>query len=190
MPSITFSTIQQKDLETLRNWRNLPRIRNNMYNTNIISSEQQINWFKSLHNDSERRYFLCLLDEKPVGALYFTDITVEECHWGCYLGEERVWPGMGLVLEIAALEYAFDRLQVNTIKADVLSFNLPPQTMHRIFLYKENGYKYIIREGEKIKVLLYTYTRKSWATNKQKVFVRIPAKIVQAAQLAEFIQMR
>ncbi|CAM5204060.1 hypothetical protein [Alishewanella longhuensis] len=65
----------------------------------------------------------------------FSQLNQQTLEWGCYLGEDNVWPGSGLLLEIAALDYAASQSGVHRLYAEVLSFNLSVLKMHRLFGY-------------------------------------------------------
>ena len=95
----------------VRIWRNKSRIRQNMVDQNIIEPAQQLSWFKSLKDNRRCEYRVFFQDDQPVGMLYFSEIEKESCSWGCYIGEDRVWPGSGIILELAALDYVFKILK-------------------------------------------------------------------------------
>ena len=104
-----------------------------------ISEKQQLKWFDRLHADASKKYFIFSIQGVSLGMLYFTDIDISSCSWGCYLGEERVWPGSGLILSLAALLYAFEMIKIDTLKAEVLEFNQGPQRMHNLLGYHYDG---------------------------------------------------
>jgi UDP-4-amino-4,6-dideoxy-N-acetyl-beta-L-altrosamine N-acetyltransferase len=190
MLKVEFKPVQFSDLELLRQWRNSPRISNNMYNNNLISQQQQKDWFQSLQRDECKIYFVCLLDNKAVGTLYFTDIKETSCEWGCYLGGKSLIPGLGLVLEAAALEYAFNYLNIITLNADVLTFNTPAKKMHKLFRYNELGVEEtgIIRDNEVLQVCKYNYSKINWLLNKEQVFSVLPKKLVTCIKNIKFIE--
>ncbi|MEM5529399.1 UDP-4-amino-4,6-dideoxy-N-acetyl-beta-L-altrosamine N-acetyltransferase [Gammaproteobacteria bacterium AS21] len=190
MLKVKFKPVQFSDLELLRQWRNSPRISNNMYNNDFISQQQQEGWFESLQHDECKIYFVCLLDDKAVGTLYFTDIKESSCEWGCYLGGESLIPGLGLILEAAALEYAFNYLKIKTLNADVLTFNTPAKKMHKLFKYNELGIEdtEIIRGNEILQVCKYNYCEINWLSNKEQVFKSLPKKLVTSIRNIKFIK--
>lgn len=188
MLKVKFKAVQFSDLELLRKWRNSPRISQNMYSSEHITQRQQEKWFESLIEDQTRKYFICLLDERPVGTLYFSSIGSESCEWGCYLGGDALLPGLGLVLEASALNYAFKHLHVNTLMADVLSFNEPPKKMHKLFKYNDLGKHKtgIIRDGEELEVNKYQYLHSDWDTNHNSVYKILPKKITDIINNVDF----
>jgi len=188
MLKVRFKPVRFSDLELLRKWRNTPRISQNMYSSEHITTKQQEKWFESLIVDKTRKVFICLLNDTPVGTLYFSSIESESCEWGCYLGGEALLPGVGLILEASALNYAFKYLHVNTLMADVLSFNEPPKKMHKLFKYHDLG-KYktgIIRDGIELEVNKYQYRQEDWNINKAGVYKILPKKITEIINNVDF----
>ncbi|HUE91255.1 UDP-4-amino-4,6-dideoxy-N-acetyl-beta-L-altrosamine N-acetyltransferase [Pseudomonas sp.] len=178
-PNSRFVPLSAELLEVIRVWRNSPRISDKMLSNQPISAAQQQSWFVGLEGDTERRYLVFCQEQTPVGMLYFTAITPARCSWGCYIGAEAVWPGSGLLLEVAALDYAFDRLGVDCLHAEVLDFNLPPQRMHKVF-----GYRLVTtqpdalqRNGQQHALLHYEYACAEWQANRDKVIASLPRQI-------------
>lgn len=187
-PHSRFFPLDEQNLERARTWRNQARIRRNMLSDSEISPEQQGIWFAGLKKDPRRTYFVYAQDGRSVGMLYFTDISSRDCRIGFYLGEEAVWPGSGLLLEIAALDYALAFLGLDKIIAEVLDFNLPPQRMHAIFGFKLDGRKssVVFRDGVLRDLLCYSCTAWAWRANRESVISKLPAQIQQAAKLIVF----
>lgn len=188
-PSSNFYPLNFDLLEKVRGWRNLPRIRNNMLTNSIISSEQQIKWFESLVADKSRLYFVFFQDANPIGMLYFVDITKEDCSWGCYIGEDAVWPGSGLLLEVAALDFALKKLSLEQLNAEVFDFNSAPQKMHKIFGYTsvdatENT---IEREGKEHVLFKFQYKKTDWINNREKIVAKLPKQIREGIENIRFI---
>ena len=159
-----------------------------MLTNNLITSGQQIKWFESLAKDKSRLYFVFSQSQKPIGMLYFTDITVKDCSWGCYIGEEAVWPGSGLLLEVAALDYAFEKLLLEQLNAEVLEFNIAPQKLHNIFGYTASGVdeNAVERDGKKYALLKYSYKKTVWQESRERIISKLPKQIRQGVEKIEF----
>ncbi|WP_108947189.1 hypothetical protein [Shewanella halifaxensis] len=63
---ISFSDIEECDLEMIRQWRNSPEIRQFMVNSEIISPELQKQWFEGLKGDKTRLYSIVYLRGNPL----------------------------------------------------------------------------------------------------------------------------
>lgn len=190
IPQNHFETLSKDLIETARHWRNQPRINRNMFSTNEISQSDQIRWYDSLKDDPARLYFVFFQDLRPVGMLYFTNIENEVCSWGCYLGEEAVWPGSGLILEIAALEYAFNHLNVGQLNAEVFEFNGSAQRMHQVFEYPLVGKstKRYLRDGVECSLLQYVYLKKDWNEKKDRVLAKLPRQLKEVFSDITFVE--
>jgi UDP-4-amino-4,6-dideoxy-N-acetyl-beta-L-altrosamine N-acetyltransferase len=187
-PSSSFRILTADLIEKVRGWRNQPRISRNMISDAQITREQQKKWFEGLANDSTRKYMVFFQDETPIGLLYFSSITRESCEWGCYIGEEAVWPGSGLLLEVAALDYAFNTLEVNRLIAEVFEFNVAPQRMHDFFGYQNLGLgdQVVERDGVEYGLIRYWYEKGDWLAKREQVISKLPGQIKTAVEKISF----
>lgn len=179
------------DLSTLKQvwlWRNLPHIRTNMHNCEPISWDEHQKWFERLVQSDDKTFFVFWQNERPIGILNFSQTPKGDLEWGCYLGDENVWPGSGLLLEIAALDYALIVRSATTLQAEVLSFNKNVIKMHRFFGYQEASAKKAagVRQGAPYDVLCFYYTQERWQTQRADVLARLPKQIAHAAHFIEF----
>ena len=195
-PNSQFIPLNDTHLETVLRWRNLPHIRANMHSTNEISWQQHLSWFETLKNDSKKQFFVFLQNERPVGVLNFTlvdaienphELTTPCLEWGCYIGEDNVWPGSGLLLEIAALDYAFIGKNAATLYAEVLSSNQSVLKMHKLFQYDALEDRTDEKtDGTIVTVKRFLYHQKQWLLKREKVLSMLPKQIGAAAQHIHF----
>ena len=198
-PSSQFIPLNETHLETVLGWRNLPHIRENMHSTDEISWQQHLSWFEALKQNSQKQFFVFLQNERPIGVLNFTSVDAVEnntelaapcLEWGCYIGEDNVWPGSGLLLEVAALDYAFINKNAAALYAEVLSSNQSVLKMHKLFQYEaledridEKPEK---KDGTTVTVKRFLYQQKQWLTKREKVLSMLPKQIGAAAQHIHF----
>jgi len=180
MPNVNFKLITEADIEQVRLWRNTPRIQNNMFHRDEISVEQQKAWFDKLAQDMSQQQFVCHLDNKPIGVLNFSNINEDECEWGCYIGDEHIMPGFGLVLAVCALDFAFNELGVISLNAQVLSSNTAPQKIHKLLRYTVNPQK------TNSEIIYYQYDAQYWARNRDLVLTLLPKHLKIAIATASF----
>ena len=195
-PNSQFIPLNDTHLETVLRWRNLPHIRANMHSTNEISWQQHLSWFETLKNDSKKQFFVFLQNERPIGVLNFTlvdaienphELTTPCLEWGCYIGEDNVWPGSGLLLEIAALDYAFIGKNAATLYAEVLSSNQSVLKMHKLFQYDALEDRTDEKtDGAIVTVKRFLYHQKQWLLKREKVLSMLPKQIGAAAQHIHF----
>lgn len=186
-PTSRFLPVEYDLVETIRLWRNQPRVRQNMLDDTIIDSQQQKQWFENLSKNKNKIYKVFYQNWKPVGMLYFSDINTESCSWGCYIGEEAVWLGTGMLLSIAALDYAFNDLNIKKLNAEVLESNISPIIMHQALEYTINPDKPdTTRSGKKINLKCFSYEKQDWIKNRESILNKLPIKISQATDLISF----
>lgn len=159
-----------------------------MHNDQPISWPQHLDWFERLAKDASRSFWVFYQNERPVGVLNFSGLDSLTPEWGCYLGETDIWPGSGLLLEVAALDYAATWPEEKFLLAEVLSFNQSMVKLHRLFQYEElpsrpGG----TRQGLSYDVLRFRYPVKHWPGQRNSVLARLPGQIRQASQLIEFV---
>lgn len=185
-----FMPLSESELEQVWHWRNLPHIRANMHNDRLISWPEHQAWFKQLQQDNQKTYLVLWQNNRPIGTLYFTLIADATLEWGCYIGDQQVWPGSGLLLEIAALDYAARCHSILTLQAEVLSFNHSVIKIHTLFDYQLiNQGNYVgVRNNQAYKVMTFNYQLANWRENRSNILAKLPKQIVAAANLIEFKQ--
>ncbi|MBW7861418.1 MAG: UDP-4-amino-4,6-dideoxy-N-acetyl-beta-L-altrosamine N-acetyltransferase [Rhodocyclaceae bacterium] len=186
-PVLSLRPLAREDIERVRCWRNQERIRRNMLSDAQISVAGQQAWFEALTTDPGRRHLLVELDGHPVGCLYYARIRERQAELGYYLGEERIWPGTGVLLELAALDHAFDRLELDTLFAEVLEHNPGPQRLHDLFGFERVGVReaVVVRDGEPLAALRFRYRNEDWRARRAAVLAALPRPVREAAARME-----
>ena len=188
-PVSQFRPLTEADLELVWQWRNQPDIRRNMHNDTPISWHEHLAWFEKLQHDLSRNFFVFYQNERPIGVLNFNQHSSGVLEWGCYLGETNVWPGSGLLLEIAALDYATMQNAQHSLYAEVLSFNQSVLKMHQLFGYQplpDLAGKH--RDNQPYQVKAFHYPLADWRANRDAVLARLPKQIAAAASFIQFTQ--
>lgn len=181
-PQSRFSQLTEAELEQVLLWRNSVDIRRNMHQDTEISLRQHLAWFHRLQQDDSKRFFVFYQDNRPIGVLNFSMTNASTLEWGCYLGEINVWPGSGLLLEIAALDYAAAQPEIQHLYAEVLSFNQGVLKLHQLFEYdtlpdKTGGY----RNNQPYQVRCFQYPLQRWQSERERILAKLPPAIRQAA---------
>ena len=186
-PVSSFRPLTEADLALVWQWRNQASIRANMHQDAPISWQQHQAWFAQ-RDASTSPFFVLYQDGRPIGALYFKPHPPAGLEWGCYLGETDVWPGSGLLLEIAALDYALAKPGCSALYAEVLSFNLAVLKLHRLFGYEETDIRPATqqRHGKPYQIHHFRYATDAWQANRSQVLAKLPKQIAAAAALIEF----
>ncbi|QBL09880.1 UDP-4-amino-4,6-dideoxy-N-acetyl-beta-L-altrosamine N-acetyltransferase [Rheinheimera sp. D18] len=188
-PVSQFRPLTKADLELIWQWRNQPDIRRNMHNNTPISWHEHLAWYEKLQCDLSRNVFVFYQNERPIGVLNFNQHSSGVLEWGCYLGETNVWPGSGLLLEIAALDYAAMQNDQHTLYAEVLSFNHSVLKMHQLFGYHpQPDLPGKLRDNATYQVKVFHYPLAAWRANRDAVLARLPKQIAAAASFIQFTQ--
>lgn len=189
IPEHTFKPLQKEQLELVWQWRNSPRIMQNMHNNTPVKWLEHCAWFEKLEDDNSRLFYVFFQEQRPIGILNFSDMDTPTPEWGCYLGETNVWPGSGIMLELAALDFTASHGQFSHLRAQVLSFNHAANKMHKVFEYEqvtlEKGGE---RDGIDFDIYHYSYELMQWALNRDKILMKLPKKIALAAAYIQFLE--
>ena len=188
VPKSTITPVAADLIEKIRQWRNSPRVRENMLDDTMIEPLHQEQWFEGLAKSKDKQYRVFHQDSRPIGMLYFSDINKNSCSWGCYIGEQAVWPGTGVLLSVAALDYAFNILKVEYLFAEVFEKNLSPIKIHTAFEYKARPDKLVCTKGGREMIMkCFEFRRSDWMTRREIILAKLPKQIRQAADSIVFI---
>jgi len=189
IPEHAFKPLQKQQLELVWQWRNSPRIMQNMHNSAPVKWLEHCAWFEKLEADNSRQFYVFLQNQRPVGVLNFSDMNTSTPEWGCYLGETNVWPGSGIILELAALDFSAEHDQFSHLLAQVLSFNNAANKMHKVFEYEQISLE---KGGERndlsFDILHYSYELKQWTQKRDKILAKLPKNIALAAANIQFLE--
>ena len=189
IPKHTFKPLQKDQLELIWQWRNSPRIRQNMHNEEPVKWDEHCAWFEKLQSDTSRVFYVFLQNQRPIGVLNFSDMHTATPEWGCYLGETNVWPGSGIILELAALDFAASHSQFSHLLAQVLSFNQAANKMHKVFEYEQvSCTKGGQRNGQNYDILHYSYDLQQWPQKRDNILKKLPKSFALAASQIEFLE--
>ena len=184
IPEHRLISIDEKHLKLVWQWRNSPRVRKNMHNSAEVEWQVHIDWFDKLQNDEARKVFVLLQNQRPIGVLNFSDMHTTMPQWGCYLGETNVWPGSGIILEIAALDFSTNYRHFSHLLAQVLSFNQSANKMHELFEYDkvriEKGGE---RDGASFEIYHYSYDLTLWTQKRQQILNKLPKNFIVASNI-------
>ncbi len=187
LPSHLFSPLTEKQLRLVWQWRNSPRIQHNMHSNQPVEWQTHCDWFSALQQDESRQFFLLWQNQRPIGVLNFSALDTTEPEWGCYLGETNVWPGSGILLECAALDYTANVGKFECLVAQVLSFNQSANKMHKVFEYEQVNTQYGgVREGQPYQINVYKYNLQQWLNKRTSILKKLPKNIQLAIAKTEF----
>jgi RimJ/RimL family protein N-acetyltransferase len=137
--TIGFRPIEESDLELLRANRNDSETLLFLGSVNLISSEQQKEWYRTVSKSTKEQWF-SVVDinlSKVVGVLRFQNIDHINscCEIGADVFNEFRGKGYGKLIYKMALEYLFHHFNMNIVYLRVAEYN-----NNAINLYKKIGF--------------------------------------------------
>ena len=166
--NIGFRPIDENDLEILRINRNDSETLLFLGSVDLVSSEQQKEWWKSLSRSKTQLWF-CVFEEKyanVVGVLRFQNIDyINKC---CEIGAD-IFPefrgrGLGIDVYEMALEYLFCHFNINTVYLRVAEFNKRGIDLYKKIGFKETGYipESIFRDNKYWQTKFFSFIRSDY----------------------------
>ncbi|AMA54163.1 MULTISPECIES: UDP-4-amino-4,6-dideoxy-N-acetyl-beta-L-altrosamine N-acetyltransferase [Bacillus] len=180
-------TLKEKDLDTVLRWRNDERIRQSMYNDQIITEKQHQQWFKNVNSSKTEHYFIFTIDHTDTGFVSFKDVDHKNnhCYWGFYIGEAQSPKGSGSVMGFLALEWAFQQLEVEKVYGEVLSNNEKSLSYHQSLGFSKEGHfrNHIVRNNNYLDVIRYGLLKEEWIAEKPKVMKKLAERGIDKKDL-------
>lgn len=141
--NISLKKIAIEDIELVRCWRNSDRVRKTMVYKEIITPEQQLNWFNNLSAESDH-YFLILFKGEPIGLVNLKNVNDSAAEAGVFIGNESFdGKGYAFVAVFLINYFAFSVLNLDKLVATIIDDNKPAIRFNRSFGYSleksENG---------------------------------------------------
>lgn len=140
--------------------RNTPSIRKNMYNNQIITTQEHLNWIKTLENRKDCCYWGIYLNEQLVGSIDLTHIDTNKmfAEWGIFIDEYH--PGLGTIIGFLSMEHFIKDLHFKTILAVVHEENKKAYHFYNVKFGYEKAPEYDIeKRGQKFYGLILSDKR-------------------------------
>lgn len=181
MEDIQLIELTEEYIELVRNWRNSPEVSQYMYTDNIISKEQQKEWFNKISTNPTYKYWMIFYKKTPVGVANLYDInrTLSSCYWAFYLGDTSIrGAGIGAKVEYNVLSYVFDHLNLNKLRCEVLVSNYLVIKMHEKFGFRREAYyrEHCFKNGKFIDAVGLAMLKSEWETLKEIIKNKVYAK--------------
>ena len=166
--SIRFENILKstlKEQKEIREWRNDPKVRKFMYNSEIINEEQHLKWIDSLKKSENIDVFFIIYAEQKIGIVSVKKISTKIYNWGIYLNNS-LEKGKGIGREIGEkfLKFLFTNYEeLEIIEYDVISENLISLNLALglgMKKYKEE--KNLTINNKKMNVTYLKITKQDW----------------------------
>jgi UDP-4-amino-4,6-dideoxy-N-acetyl-beta-L-altrosamine N-acetyltransferase len=174
MTVVRLRPLAAADCDIVRDWRNRPHVAANMYTDHEISAGEHANWFAGALIDQSKRYFIIeTLEESGwtgAGLAGFTQIDAasaqKSASWAFYLADpETRGRGIGARTELLMLAKAFDDLDLQTLRCEVLAINARVIGLHESFGFKRTALLsgHVSKNGVPHDVIALEMKREDWA---------------------------
>lgn len=162
---VMLERLKEDDIELVRQWRNSDPVRLNMEYREIISAEQQKQWFASINN-LQNNYLLVSYLGKKIGLLNDKNIDWEmrTSESGLFLGETDYYNTfVPYFISIAGIELNFYFLHWNKQYARILQSNTNAAKYNMLLGYRK------LEGQENINNQLYELTRHDFELKAMKI---------------------
>jgi len=104
--------------------RNTNHVRLNMKTKEIIKIDEHLSWILKLKNDNKNDYFVIIVNDKIVGAIYITEIDFVKntSTWGLYF-KENINPLISSLSTFIFMERIFNFYNISILKLEVNKLN-------------------------------------------------------------------
>ena len=171
---INIINVDNKTLEQIRIWRNLPEIRKYMCNDHIINREEHLDWVKKFKKKNDSFFWIAYLGKKPIGIINLKDVDYKNktTNWGIYIGEKN-YRGKGIAKNMLfdLMSHVFDEMKLNKMYTSVLECNSNALNFYKKFGFEEemNIKKHLIRDNKKVKLIFVSILQNKWINIKEKL---------------------
>jgi len=181
MEDVILKKIEEKDIETVRLWRNSPDVAKYMYSDEIITQEQQQQWYHKIKNDTSCCYWIINYKDQPVGLASINNISelFSSCYWAFYLGDTSIrGAGIGTIVEYKVIEYVFNELKLNKLRCEVFAFNTAVIQKHEKFGFRREAYyRQHIKKNDKYEdVVGLALLKSEWDILRESIYCNLLSK--------------
>ncbi|MER6943513.1 GNAT family N-acetyltransferase [Nonomuraea sp. NPDC000554] len=157
---------EERDLATMRRWRNHPQVRAASLTTHEIGESEHARWWAAMCDDPTTRVLVYHHGDTAAGVVTFFGLGSGSGYWGFYLDIDGLsekllaaWFG----LEREAIGHAFGPLGLTTLRGEVLAGNEAVMRLHHRFGFVEVGRRRQAVGGVRREVVTIQLTRKDQA---------------------------
>jgi len=168
---VSLSQFVESDIEMVRQWRNSPKISQQMLDKTYISEKQQQAWYQRLIQDESQQYFLAFFKDQAIGVVSLIKIdrlsgTAEP---GMYIYNDDFLNNIvPFCVAFALNDFAFEKLQLTRLFGKIYLTNSASIRFHEASGYQSDNI------DEKRCLQLMHLDKQAYALAKQKItqFIR------------------
>ena len=140
---INFIDLTETEALDVLRWRNHPQVRACMYQKDIISQQQHLNFIQSLPQQEKRFYWVLKENGKALGVIDIVDYQKTKSEWGFYLNPDFFGKGKSINLLFHGLNFLFKTLQFQSLYGYCHFKNTKALLFHDLFYIHHQGYEKI-----------------------------------------------
>lgn len=155
----------EEDLKLVFEWRNQDRVRVVSATRRLITYDEHQKWFEKIQADPKQVGLIFEMNSRPVGTIKFWDHDLQKnsVSWGFYLGYDDLPKGTGTIMGKYALDYAFFKMEVGQVDAEVFVTNPRSIAYHEKLGFMEHSRApKEIDIGGSEELISYTLPKKIW----------------------------
>ncbi|WP_341963736.1 UDP-4-amino-4,6-dideoxy-N-acetyl-beta-L-altrosamine N-acetyltransferase [Pseudomonas sp. RC10] len=157
----------------VRQLRNQEDVRRFMYTSHEITQSEHDAWLASLVGNARQSVFVAMLDGVLAGVVSLSAINAAQktADWAFYLDARLQGKGLGSQVEFWMLDHAFNVAGLEKLNCEVLESNPAVIKMHQKFGFLIEGVRRqnIIKEGQRIDVVLLGITKAEWQARRPAI---------------------
>jgi UDP-4-amino-4,6-dideoxy-N-acetyl-beta-L-altrosamine N-acetyltransferase len=170
-------------------WRNAPEVAAHMYTDHTVTEAEHARWIHAVLAADDRRYWIVLMDEAPVGLANVVGIdrANRRCDWAYYLADPATrGKGVGAAVEYRVLREVFGPIGLNKLCCEVFLENEAVWRMHESFgftreaLYRDHVWK----GGRFHDVLGLAMLAADWERVRPEIEARLTGRGIDPEQIA------
>ncbi len=132
------------DKDILLEWRNNPKIREQSFNSEIISREEHEKWFNDVLKREDIILLIGVLENKKIGQVRF-NLNDEKAKISVNAAPEFIGKGLGHILIVKGCNFLFE----NTFCVEIIA-EIKPQNTASIKAFSKSGFTEIASDDNKI----------------------------------------
>ena len=132
-----FREVLPSDAQMLLNWRLDESISKFMISDIQDDINTQVKWLLDCYEKADYYHWIIEFHNKPVGLISFSQYSTEEksLYMGFYIADNSA-RGIGAIVPISFYNFAFNQLNVNCVRAEVIYFNTSVIDLHLMHGYE------------------------------------------------------
>jgi UDP-4-amino-4,6-dideoxy-N-acetyl-beta-L-altrosamine N-acetyltransferase len=152
-----------------------------MYTDHLVTPDEHARWLASVLDAQDRRYWIILLDERPVGLANVVRIDRQSrrCEWAYYLADpETRGRGVGASVEYLVLREVFGPMRLNKLTCEVFIDNEAVWRLHESFGFTREAHfrDHVWKAGRFHDVYGLAILAADWVRVRGEVEARLRAK--------------